>query len=487
MARPLGANAPGNERAWHRAVDLAARALPYAVGGVFVLFLALSFFAHPADDDFCFTARVRELGFLDAQKHWYQTWSGRYAATAALSAFGLAGDLLSLYPWGAVLALLATLASAYALVASARPESLSRPATALAATTLTVLFVTGTPDQAQTFYWLAGSFTFQLGNATIMVLAAVLVWRERHAGKAVRTAAAFIVAALCATFAIGSNEVALVLVLLILGGGTVFAWRGRRASRAFWLALFLVAIVAATIAVTAPGNVARASGIGSDGMLRLPGWLAVLAWAPWTALRMLNWLANPALWAAGLIVLAATLPVGRTLFAPEGRFDARWLAVPVIWIVTVFVLSAIGFAVNRYPLPERAESVVYLTFLLGGLPSLLVLAHWAFGARLAAAASPLARYAPACLLVALLGSPAVVEAGKDTYRGYRYARELDARYAALRAAAARGETHVVVASLSRPPRTLFATDVTTDPRNHRNRCASQYFGVQSIRLGSPPS
>jgi hypothetical protein len=95
------------------------------------------------------------------------------------------------------------------------------------------------------------------------------------------------------------------------------------------------------------------------------------------------------------------------------------------------------------------------------------------------------RVAPAILLVAILGAPAVVEAAKDVYRGYRFAGEMRARHAALRSAAAHGTQDAVVASLSRPPRTLFATDVTTDPANHRNRCTAQYFGLQSIRLGRP--
>jgi hypothetical protein len=351
---------------------------------------------------------------------------------------------------------------------------------------LTVLFVSGTPDPAQTVYWLSGSFTYQLGNVAIVLLAATLVLRERLGGVAgLRGTARFASACACAVAAIGANEVALVLVVLVLAAGTTVAWHLRRPTRWFWSGVLAVACAAALVSVFAPGNALRAAGIDNDGMLRLPGWFAALALLPWVALRVLYWLAQPALWAAALIVLAVTLPACRQVLAPGGQFDARFLAIPALWMLAVLVLSAIGFAVNRYPLPERAESVVYVAFLLGWFPAFVVLAHRAFGARLERSAPAIKRVAPAVLLIAIVGAPAAVEAAKDVYRGYRFAGELRARHDALRTAVANGTRDAVVASLSRPPRTLFATDVTTDPANHRNRCTAQYFGLQSIRLGTP--
>jgi len=59
------------------------------------------------------------------------------------------------------------------------------------------------------------------------------------------------------------------------------------------------------------------------------------------------------------------------------------------------------------------------------------------------------------------------------------------RRAVLQAARERGDTDIVIASLSRPPRTLFATDLETDPNNFRNQCMREYYQVRSIRLGNP--
>ena len=56
---------------------------------------------------------------------------------------------------------------------------------------------------------------------------------------------------------------------------------------------------------------------------------------------------------------------------------------------------------------------------------------------------------------------------------------------AIQQAKQHGETDITVESLSRPPRTLFATDIATDPGNFRNQCLSEYYQVKSIRLGAP--
>jgi hypothetical protein len=62
---------------------------------------------------------------------------------------------------------------------------------------------------------------------------------------------------------------------------------------------------------------------------------------------------------------------------------------------------------------------------------------------------------------------------------------MNERFTAIQAAKQRGETEIAVGSISKPPRTLFATELATDPGNFRNRCMSEYYGLDSINLGPP--
>ena len=48
-------------------------------------FFLASFYTHPSADDFGYAVRGLKLGWLEAQKHYYQNWSGRYTATSLLS------------------------------------------------------------------------------------------------------------------------------------------------------------------------------------------------------------------------------------------------------------------------------------------------------------------------------------------------------------------------------------------------------------------
>ena len=113
-----------------------------------------------------------------------------------------------------------------------------------------------------------------------------------------------------------------------------------------------------------------------------------------------------------------------------------------------------------------------------------MIAHFLAGEKIQIADRRLIPPAMVLLIISLLGTPNIFEAYKDVYRGYRYDQEMRERFSAIQAAKNRGEMDIIVDSLSRPPRTLFATDIETDPNNFRNQCMREYYEVKSIRLGS---
>lgn len=459
-------------------------ALAITVTAIIALFIALSFFNFPAADDFCFAAKARELGFLDAQVYWYQHWAGRYTLNAVWTAL-MAGDIFQIYRFPPIALLLGTWLGFAFLTARIAAGALSTPLALLLGGLWTVLFIAGAPDIAQTFYWLGGSITYQLANVTLLFLLGLLIWRETTARTRPLRIALFWGAGLLAIVTIGANEISMLLVLAILGAGLGYAVWQRRDSRLFWLALGIIAALAAVFSVLAPGNYQRYAGIGAtDHMLRPQPWLALLLYLPWVTLRLLYWLSNLGLWASALLVFVLSFqPVRARLHDAEGRFRRSFLLLPALWIALLFLLSAIGFLINRYPLPERAESVLYLLFLLGWYPTFVILAQRWSGAAGRLTDRRWLAPAAALLLVNLLGTPNVFEGYKDVYRGYRYTQEMQARNAAIAAALQRGAQDITVASISRPPRTLFATDIATDPDDFKNLCLQQYYRVRSIRLG----
>jgi len=281
----------------------------------------------------------------------------------------------------------------------------------------------------------------------------------------------------------GTNDVTMLLTTFLLAGGTLFAVRAGRDSARFWGSLLVLALLAGSVSGLAPGNFVRAATLTSDQALRPQPLLAAVLFLPWTLLRAAYWLSSLGLWAAIVLLLGASLPWARGHLYREGRFDRRCLLLPAACGGAYVVLSLLGFVVNRYPLPERAESILWVFFLLGWLPSGVVLAHGLAGETLAQHAERL-RIPAVLLLVVSLGAPNDFEAFKDAYRGYRYYREIAERHRLIEAAKASGQQDLLLPSLSRTPRTLVATEITTDSGNIRNRCLAEYHGLRSVRLGS---
>ena len=450
---------------------------------VLALFIGLSLFNYPSADDFCYAAKARDLGFFGAQVFWYEQWSGRYTLNLIWTAFMLSGDVFHTYRFPPIILLITTWLSASFLIAKIAQGHISIFLTLLFGGVVTLLFIAGVPDPAQTFYWLGGSFTYQMPNVFLILLLGLLIWRETTASNKKLQRLIFIIASLLVIAIIGANEISLLLTSMIILGGALYALLMRRDSRMFWMALLLIAAGAALISILAPGNAQRM--VAEHGrQLRPTPWLAALLYLPWVGLRIFYWLSNLGLWASALIVFLLTLPAASRFLYANGKFRRLLLLFPVLWIAAIFILSGIGFLINYYPLPERAESVIYLLFLLGWYPSFMILAHWMMGNKIAGN-NYLIRPALVFLIISLLGTPNTFEAYKDVYRGYRYDQEMRERINAIYAAKQRGEMEITVNSLSRPPRTLFATDLATDFRNPRNQCLSEYLKIRSITLGPP--
>ncbi|MCC8999792.1 MAG: DUF6056 family protein [Candidatus Contendobacter sp.] len=459
--------------------------LAIAVIMVLTIFIALSFFNYPSADDFCFAAKARQLGFFGAQAFWYEHWSGRYTLNLIWTVFMLSGDIFQTYRFPPIILLISTGLSFCFLIAKVTQGRIPTFFVFLLGGVWTTLFIAGAPDPAQTFYWLGGSFTYQLPNILLVFLLGLLIWRETTAKSKNLRIVIFVLSSLLVITIIGANEVSLALTGMILCCGAFYALWMRRDSRIFWVALLLIALGAALVSVLAPGNYERYAGLESFAQLRLTPWLAAFLYPPWVILRILYWLSNLGLWASALILLATTFDVARSWLYIEGRFRRSLLIFPALWIAMIFALNAIGFLVNRYPLPERAESVVWLLFLLGWYPSFIIIAHFLAGEKIQIASRRLIQSATVLLMISLLGSPNIFEAYKDIYRGYRYAQEMRERVNTVQAAKSRGETEITVSSISRPPRTFFATDLDTNSLNPRNQCMSEYYEVKSIILGPP--
>ncbi len=453
------------------------------------IFIALSYAAFPEADDYCYAIKVNKLGFVASQIDWYSTWTGRFSATALISAIPLVGDITHNYSQVLVIAQLVTMGSIYLFLSGLLRQQIPFRYMLLTSLTAYVIFLTGLPDIAQYIYWTMGIADYALGNVALLLLLAIAAKRELG-GKTNRifSLPLFVAATILITIAVGSNEVTMLAVIALLLGATVLAIKRQTESVWFWSGLFIIAVLGALVSILAPGNLARIQGIAADGTLRPSGILAAGLFLPWFLLRTAYWLANPAIWASAFIVLIVGRESAIKALYQDKVFQKGWLYLPVFWAALLLVLTSVGFITNRYPLPERAESVVWFVFLLGWYPSFIIIFHYLAGDGgqvngVAKFSDSTRRAVVVVLVVSMMGSPTVVEAFKDSYRGLRYWQEMGARMDLIRQAKNSARADIEVPSLSRPPRTLFTTEITTDSNNFRNSCLAEYYGLRTIALG----
>jgi hypothetical protein len=448
---------------------------------VIATFIALSFAAFPVGDDYCYAVKATKLGFLGNQVDWYTNWSGRFSSTALMSIFSLSSDIVHTYSLALIVAQLVTMAAIFLLLRGLIQKQYPLRYTLLASLCAYVIFLTGLPDVAQTIYWTMGVAAYGLGNISLLLLLAIGAQFELGSKQSkLFSIFLFVMATAVTVIAVSDNEVTLVTVLSLLAGASLLSIKRRTGSAWFWTGLFIVALCAALASILAPGNLARAQSLATDGMMRPHGALAALLFLPWFLLRTTYWLANPAIWVSAVLLLVISRDKARQILYREGVFMRAWMFVPAIWGTLLLALTGIGFAINHYPLPERAESVVWLVFLIGWYPSFIILMHYAAGNIVAVIHDSAKRLLVVMLVICMVGAPNIFEAFKDSYRGVRYWKEMNARQNLIRDAKQNSIADLKVPSLSRPPRTLYTTEISSDPTNFRNTCLAEYHGLRSI-------
>ena len=148
----------------------------------------------------------KQFGIFDILSLSYFGSSGRYATVFTMSILGKYHNLVAVYPYAAIVVLVSTWLSFSFLAWTISRHVCPFRFPLLAGTITTILFIAGVPDPAQTFYWLAGSFTYQLGNVFLILFIALCIRRETATdGKSFR-AIILLLSACLTVAAIGSME-----------------------------------------------------------------------------------------------------------------------------------------------------------------------------------------------------------------------------------------------------------------------------------------
>jgi hypothetical protein len=413
-------------------------------------------------DDYCYASMERQHGLLGAQASWYHDWTGRFTATAVMSA--LTSLPVRVAAWSLPLLLAAWVATLAWSLLQAGPAGRQQPrvlavAVAAAVVAATVAIV---PTRAQEIDWLTGAVTYVLPLVLATPIAGLIVRAARGGGAGTGSMA---LAAGLAALAAGCSEsftgtelagLTLVAVASMLPGRL-------RPARRVAVAALVGGLVGLAVVMLAPGNANRVAALHTHGWVgNLVG--PTLHFSAQVVTTYIGLTPVPLLLAVLVGAAAAlALPWPVTVQRPA----ATVLAALLVGAVMVYGAMAPAIYYSAQP-PDRAllgtaELVVLgavgLGFVVG---SALRSQHRALGALALATAS----------VLLVVTYPAQAAPLDDLHSAGWTASAWDRRDATIRMAAAVGRASVAVPRLTSGALVddLQVADVQT--------CAQSYYGVQ---------
>ncbi|NIV73699.1 MAG: hypothetical protein GWN37_02355 [Gammaproteobacteria bacterium] len=465
---------PTSLRWSHRIYLLGACALVISAAAALTPFIELAGYSFPAADDYCLAVIFSRDDPLRALWGIYLGWSGRYFSIFLHSNYPNWFGMFEGYRYIAYVLLAGTfVAAAFAGAQALRMPFLRLTNLSLAAAFLT-LFVLTTPQVSTAFYWLAGAFTYQLGNILLLIVLALCIQALKNAGQ-VRT---YVLLGLALTAAIGCNEINMLTVFALLHLVTLLAWRSGRSLRP-WLAMLALTYLSSALVYFAPGNATRLAAFphGGDLMYSLS--------RCWHFGRVLlgEWTREPLFWIFLAFTFLSVAAVSSRPTRASSAFLTSLIAATTV-IIPFVLLFPPWWSTGGMP-PDRTVNTIYFIFLLSAT-SAAMLAGGYFGPHLQSAREETRSLCLAALCIGFswlsLDHPMLGKARED-----RLTRAPEYRAVWLRrleiVAEGDSSSEQTVPALPYPrPNSIHFIDLSTHPDDWGNACFADYMGIKSVRV-----
>jgi hypothetical protein len=321
----------------------------------------LSFYNHPAADDYVITVTAWQKGFFGAQKYWYNNWTGRYFSFATMSFTPLFFGAYWAYKLNTLLYLIIMLTVAYWL-SNLLFKNLGRQIMlTISAAFLFVHFI-AMPDIAQGLFWQSGLYACYLGIILSLLLFGCVVKFYRTKNYIFLILACILCAAI-----IGSYEFFMAITdLLALLLFAHFLSKRRFDFPAF--VIVLVCIICSIVVIMAPGNAVR------NGLLphRHQFWFSIFKASEYGVYYMLNW----ALFVVPVLIIIYDHIDKKLPNHPGSIFQIP----PIYPILFGFFASIIGMFIGFWSLgerpPLRAINLLFFYFLVSSIYFLICLVNY---------------------------------------------------------------------------------------------------------------
>jgi hypothetical protein len=452
----------------------------------------LSLFNFPAGfDDFNNAVLVSKKGNWLFNTYVYNEWSGRYSLSVILTylnpiEYGYWDSGIKVAP---IITLVLLILSSLYFILSVFTKNMKYERALLYSLLFRTIFLYAVPSVSELIYWFTGAATYTSGIVFFLLFLGSII---RFSNSNVLGAKIFylIIAVLCLIAAIGTNESALMAMILSTFIILVASFIIHSKNRLFFILVFAITIAAALFSIKAPGNTVRSLGMhNGESIYSFQKLLKAISQSLYfTTVNAVGWMNNFALIITSLLFTPAALALMR---------QNLWLKkVTSVHPLLSLFLTIIFLSVQAFPsylgmtdVDPRVWSSIYFFFLLSWFFNWLVLVNF-FKARIEnydyTKLAPLKVVLVLILLFSAQGN--INQAYLDLVtRAPLYSANLRERYKLIEAS--KGKDLVVppiFERLYKYPKTIYSTDITTNTGDYRNTSLSEYFGLKSIRLSKEP-
>lgn len=448
-------------------------------------FIVLFIFNQPSADDWGMAENTEIKGFVDTQIHYYKNWTGKYFSNAVMSYNPLYFNSIAGYKAVTLLLMVIFGITLYALFSRLTATFLSNKKKLLFTLSFIFLYLYAMPSLSQSFYWLTAAVVYQVGIILIMLFAILyskLTDPEDTTSKNLLT----FTAAVCIASIAGCSEMSMVSGVLMISVIILYELITKKKLNGRTILFAVVCAVGSLILITAPGNKVRGS-LYPDSHKLIPSFITTIKTF---ADYLLSWI----LFSPLLFVTVLLIPLFIKMISADKEKINRIKGLafnPLFVSITSFViLFALFFtpvwSLGRSPF-SRTVNIIYFMFLAGWFYNVFVMCNYAYDRKrnfkIMFERIPGYVYIISLFIVCifLLKKNNVKNVYADLLLGNasKYNNELYERYDMINAS---NSDSLVIQEVEMKPRTIFFTDITSDPKLEFNKMYAHYFNKKSIAI-----
>jgi hypothetical protein len=447
--------------------------------GLFCLFplLFLSFFNHPASDDFGYSYETMTFGFAQVQIDRYFDWSGRYFSNAILSVDPIIYNNFTIYKLIPIGLFLLFFYALYYFLGSLFGGISSKSKWAFAGF-IFFLYFCQMADVCEGYFWLPGSITYQLANILFVFLIGFIL-KFYKTKKSVYV----ILSSLLIIAIVGCNEIITLILLFLFFTFLLFQYYTNKKLDRVLILLFTVLVVFTAFSILAPGNAERETDI----VVKHQFLTSVIATLIYSVHYFVRW--APLLLLSGLFLIEYF-----DKLIDEIKFKKVFIH-PLFSFIGSLVVICCGlfpgfWSLNARP-PGRSINTIYFFFIFAFLYFLITLFYYLKRTRNYSFVMP--NYIKIVLIFLILmntfSSGNIITSYSDLLSGraYKFDKEMKNRYHIITNSESK---NCVVPPIENAPLTIYGyedMELTTDKKNWKNDAIAKYFKKESIIIDPNPT